>query len=294
MVKHQGAVIRAFTQSDGYKCHYRLWGQSEGNDVVVLLHGGISHSGWQEPLADAIVSKSEISFIALDRRGSGLNTEGRGHLLSKEREIEDVVSFIRSLQGSYSRIHLAGWCFGGQVAAIVASQLDREDILSSFILIAPGFAFNERYSDVLRLSMQSVFEVIKEFGVNPESTHAFIPVPLQPTDFTTRSEWHDFIVKDEHRLAKVTERTLIVWYELADWSSNVLSEIARIPVLAIFGSQDRLVENDRVKQILKEQVKSAALTIDTLDTGHAVQFEEPEKLAEIMTRFVSSVPRRMV
>ena len=122
MIQHQEAIIQSFTQSDGYRMHYRLWGQPKGQDVVVLLHGGISHSAWQAPLGEEIAGKSDISFIAVDRRGSGLNTEKRGHLLSKEREIEDVVSFIRSLQDSYERIHLAGWCFGSQVAASCPSS----------------------------------------------------------------------------------------------------------------------------------------------------------------------------
>ena len=293
MVHYQESAIQTYTQSDGYKCHYRLWGKPEANDVVVLLHGGISHSKWQAPLADSIISRSEISFIALDRRGSGLNAVERGHLLSKEREIEDVVSFIRSLKNSYQRIHLAGWCFGGQVASIVASELDEEDFLSSFILIAPGFAFTERYSEVLKMSTKAVSEVVKEFNLNPDTTHAYIPVPLQPIDFTNQSEWHEFIAKDQLRLQKVTERTYEVWYELADWSNKALSKITKPPVFAIFGEQDRLVDNKQVIQLLKEEIKSQDLTIETLDTGHAVQFDEPEKLAERVTNFVLSIPRRV-
>ncbi|MDR0268867.1 alpha/beta hydrolase, partial [Paenibacillus sp.] len=215
MIQFLETVIQTHTQSDGYLTHYRLWGQPKGDDVIILLHGGISHSGWQAPLGEEIVSRSDLSFIAVDRRGSGLNTVNRGHLPSKEREIDDMVSFIRSLQGSYTRIHLAGWCFGAQVAAIVASVLEAEGILSSFMMIAPGFAFQERYGDVLRLSKQAMFEVIKELDLNPEPTHAFMPVPLQPTDFTDQEDWHDFVVKDDLRLRKVTESTYKVWSELA-------------------------------------------------------------------------------
>ncbi|AKG35461.1 alpha/beta fold hydrolase [Paenibacillus durus] len=291
MIKFQEAVIQTHIQSDGYQTHYRLWGQSKGGDVIVLLHGGISHSAWQAPLGEGIVSKSEISFIAVDRRGSGLNLVNRGHLPSKEREIEDMVSFIRSLQGSYTRIHLAGWCFGAQVATIVASVLEAEGILSSFLMIAPGFAFQERYSDVLRLTKYAMTEVLKEFDLNPVPTHAFMPVPLQPTDFTDQVDWHDFVVKDDLRLWKVTESTYKVWSELADWSLLALSEISKLPVLAVFGSKERLVDNDCVKQMVQERVKSPVIQMETLETGHAVQFDEPEKLAEIVTSFVTSVRR---
>src|SRR5689334_1873360 len=109
-------MISSYPQSDGYRSHFRRWGRPEGDDVVVLLHGGISHSGWQAPLAEALTSTSGLTFIALDRRGSGLNNEARGHLISEERELEDVTSFLKAIAGSFRRVHLAGWCFGGQVA----------------------------------------------------------------------------------------------------------------------------------------------------------------------------------
>ena len=64
-VEQIGHDCRTYQQSDGYLSHYRLWGHPESEDVVVLLHGGISHSGWQAPLAQEVVSSSDISFIGL-------------------------------------------------------------------------------------------------------------------------------------------------------------------------------------------------------------------------------------
>lgn len=290
-VRDRGAVVRTHTQSDGYASHYRLWGRPEGDDAIVLLHGGVSHSGWQAPLAEAVVAASDLSFLGLDRRGSGLNTESRGHLLTKEREIEDVVSFLESLRRSYARVHLAGWCFGGQVATIAASEVAGRDVISSLVLVAPGFVFNERYGDVLRLSIQAVFDAVRELGATPEPTRPFVPVPLQPTDFTTSEDWLRFVADDELRLTRVTERTVVVWFELAEWSRQALSALRGIPVLAVFGSRDRLVDNERVKEVLTEQVVDPAPTVETLDAGHAIQFEEPDRLAELVTRFVAEAPR---
>ncbi|WP_375772169.1 alpha/beta hydrolase [Archangium gephyra] len=279
-------VISSYQQSDGYRSHFRRWGRPEGGDVVVLLHGGISHSGWQAPLGEALTSTSDITFIAMDRRGSGLNTEARGHLLSEERELEDVTSFLRDVAGSFHRVHLAGWCFGGLVASIAAARLAAQGILSSLILVAPGFVFNERYSDVLRLSMQAVFEVVEEFGLMPDPQRAFVPVPLQPTDFTDRHQWQQFVVEDKLRLSKVTQNTLKVWYELADRSRTILADLGGLPVLAVFGNRDRLVDNERVKAMLMQHVRPAP-AIESLEAHHAIQFEEPLALANLVTRFVS-------
>jgi pimeloyl-ACP methyl ester carboxylesterase len=287
-VEQIGHDCRTYQQSDGYLSHYRLWGHPESEDVVVLLHGGISHSGWQAPLAQEVVSSSDISFIGLDRRGSGLSTESRGHLPSPEREIEDIISFLRSLKSSFRRVHLAGWCFGGQIASIVAAQVADQHVISSLVMVAPGFVFTERYADVLRLSMQAVSEVVAELGVKPDPDRAFVPVPLQTKDFTESPEWLQFVADDALRLTRVSPTTVAVWQELADTSrSGALSQLGSLPVLVVFGSKDRLVDNDGVTAMLHAQVQGPAPVIKVLDTHHAVQFEEPKQLAGFVTRFVS-------
>ncbi|MEU6115107.1 alpha/beta fold hydrolase [Streptomyces sp. NPDC047117] len=281
--------IATHQQSDGYLSHYRRWGRAEGGDVVVILHGGISHAAWQAPLAEAVLAASDCSFIALDRRGSGLNQESRGHLPSETREVEDVVSFLRSLAGSYRRVHLAGWCFGGQIAAIIAGELAGQNVISSLSMIAPGFVFNERYGDVLRLSMQAVAEVVEALGVRPEPEHAFIPVPLQPSDFTPDTAWQKFAMEDELKLRKVTQSTVDVWNQLADRSRAVLSELGDVPVLAVFGETDRLVDNDGVERMLREKVTGVPPVVHRLDAPHAIQFESSDMLAKLLVEFLNNV-----
>lgn len=283
-VSNPESAIHTHQQSDGYSSHYRRWGNAAGSDAIVLLHGGISHAGWQAPLGEAITSTSDISFFALDRRGSGLNQQHRGHLISEEREIEDILSVLGAIAGSFTRVHLAGWCFGGQVASIAAARAN-QGLLSSLILIAPGYVFNERYGDVLRLSMQAVFEVVKELGVTPDPLHAFVPVPLQPTDFTASAHWLQFVTDDPLRLTKVTASTVAVWNDLANRSRAILGELAGLPVLAIFGSRDRLVDNQRVMAMLNEHVRPAP-AIEVVDAHHAIQFDAPDALAALVTQFV--------
>jgi pimeloyl-ACP methyl ester carboxylesterase len=285
------AKICTHIQSDGYKCHYRRWGGATGDDVMVLLHGAISHSGWQAPLGEAIASTSNMSLIALDRRGCGLNEEKRGHLGSEDREIEDVVAILQSVKGSFTRIHMAGWCFGGQVAAIAAARVAGQSLLSSLILVAPGFIFNERYGDVLRLSLQAIFSMIQEFELKPDPLRAFVSIPLQPTDFTDDPKWLQFITDDKLRLGKATMGAVSSYNDLASHSTKVLGDLGGLPVLAVFGSRDRLVDNERVKALLLDNVRPAP-TIEVLDAHHAVQFEKPGALASIITRFVFGLEQR--
>lgn len=279
-------AICSHLQSDGYRSHYRRWGRAEGDDVIVLLHGGISHSGWQAPLAEALLATSDVSFIALDRRGSGLNEEKRGHLVSEEREIDDVTAVLRGLVPAFRRVHLAGWCFGGQVASIAAAALAGQGILTSLLLIAPGFVFCERYADVLRLSMQAVFETVEELGQKPPTDRAFVPVPLQPIDFTDDESWLRFVREDRLRLTRVSPSTVKVWGELANRSHTILGDLGGLPVLAVFGDRDRLVDNAKVRALLEEKIRPVP-TFERVDAHHAIQFDAPRALAAHLTRFLS-------
>src|SRR5205085_1803274 len=102
-------TVLTFAQPDGYQTHYRLWGPSTGDELVVMLHGGMSHSGWQAQLGIRIQRLPGTAFAAVDLRGSGLNSQ-RGHIPSGDLAIADIVWLLRHLKGAYGRVHLAGWC----------------------------------------------------------------------------------------------------------------------------------------------------------------------------------------
>ncbi|HDZ76171.1 MAG TPA: alpha/beta fold hydrolase, partial [Desulfobacteraceae bacterium] len=136
--------------ADQYKIHSRVWGEAGGEDVLLVLHGGMSHSGWQAPLANALRSLSHnISIVAPDRRGCGLN-EKRGDLGSVNLVIEDIVNYVEFLKKSFKRVYLAGWSQGAQYASIAAVKLG--DVLSGLVLLTPGFFWNERFRSVISVA----------------------------------------------------------------------------------------------------------------------------------------------
>src|SRR5262249_35270990 len=138
-----------------------------GSDVLVVLHGGMSHSVWQRPLADAVRARSPMSVFAPDRRGCGLNG-GRGDLASAARSIEDVVEHLRMLSSRFKRIHLAGWCQGGQYAAIAAQRLQVEGSLATLLLVTPGLFWNARFRSVIDMTERVVQALITHFDLTPD------------------------------------------------------------------------------------------------------------------------------
>ena len=272
---------------DRYKIHYRCWGRSEGEDVVLILHGGMSHSGWQAPLANQLRSLSpDLTVIAADRRGCGLN-EQRGDLGSVQAVIEDVIQHVEFLKRSFKRVHLAGWCQGAQYAAV--GGIRTSDAVSSLILLTPGFFWNERFRSVLSITEKIVLEMIAEFKLKPERNHACIPIPMEATDFTLVDEWLDFIEKDHLKTTLVTLKSVSIMDEIQELSWFAMLQ-NRLPILAMMGEQDRIVDNRKVLQFIGHLFPGNNHNrLVTLESGHAIHFEKTGEVASEIVNFIRNL-----
>lgn len=272
---------------DRYKIHYRQWGSMEGEDVVLILHGGMSHSGWLAPLAIQLRSMMpNLTVIAADRRGCGLNDK-RGDLGSVHTVIEDVTQHIEFLKKSFKRIHLTGWCQGAQYAAVAAARMP--DGISSLILMAPSFFWNERFLSVLSTTKKITLEMIAVFKLNPDRDHACIPVPLEATDFTRVDEWLDFIEKDDLKTTLLNLKSARIMDEIQEmsWLARLQNHL---PILAMMAEQDRIVDNRRVSQFLDHLFSCGTKDqLITLSSGHAIQFEKPREAALAILRFIRNL-----
>jgi L-alanine-DL-glutamate epimerase-like enolase superfamily enzyme/pimeloyl-ACP methyl ester carboxylesterase len=276
--------------SDGQDLHYRLWGPEEGSDVLVILHGGMSHSAWQRPLADAVRARSSLSVFAPDRRGAGLNSK-RGDLGSAVRSIEDVVEHVRMLADRFQRIHLAGWCQGGQYAAVAAHRLQNEGALATLLLITPGLFWNARFRSVIDMTERVVQAMLTHFDLAPEREESFAPIPLQATDFTQAPDGLDFIDADALKTTEVTLKSVIVMDEVQERSWEAILGV-RLPVFVMTATGDRIVDNAKVKAYLAPLLGTPSNRFIEIDAGHAVQFERPDELAAALLQFIASCGAR--
>jgi L-alanine-DL-glutamate epimerase-like enolase superfamily enzyme/pimeloyl-ACP methyl ester carboxylesterase len=270
--------------SDGYDIHYRLWGPEKGSDVLVVLHGGMSHSAWQRPLANAVRARSTLSVFAPDRRGCGLNA-ARGDLASADRSIEDVVEHLRMLAGRFERIHLAGWCQGGQYAAVAAQRLQDEGNLATLLLITPGLFWNARFRSVIDMTERVAQALITHFDLAPDREESFAPIPLQATDFTQAPDGLDFIDADALKTTEVTLKSVIVMDEVQERSWEAILGV-RLPLFAMTATGDRIVDNQKVRAYLGPLLGSPGNRFMEIDAGHAVQFERPDELAAAVLDFI--------
>jgi L-alanine-DL-glutamate epimerase-like enolase superfamily enzyme/pimeloyl-ACP methyl ester carboxylesterase len=277
--------------SDHYQIHYRRWGSPEGEDAVLILHGGMSHSGWQAPLAIHLRSMMpELTVIAADRRGCGLNDK-RGDLDSVHAVIEDVIQHVEFLKKSFKRVHLAGWSQGAQYAAVAASRIP--EALSSLILLAPVFFSGERFHSVSSITEKIVRGMITEFKLKPGYDHACIPLPMESTDFTLVDEWLDFIEKDELKTTLLNLKSVRIMDEIQEMSRFAMLK-NRLSVLMIMAEQDRIVDNNKVIKFLDHLFSGDPENqIIILSSGHAIQFEKPEEAALAILNFIRNLNSRI-
>jgi pimeloyl-ACP methyl ester carboxylesterase len=282
--KHE--QVLTYRISTGYKIHYRLWGQETGDDVLVILHGGMSHSGWQYPLAQMLREKNrKLAVIAPDRRGCGLN-EGKGELGTTKLLIQDLTEHLLHLKQSFKRIHLLGWCQGAQFASIAAADLQPQSVLSSLVLMTPGFFWNDRFRSVIDIAEKTMFSVRSTFKVEPKRETAFVLIPMQPSDFTFVREWLAFINQDPLKTTKITMKSAVIMDEIQEMSWSAILNV-RIPILSIFATNDRIVDNRKGIEYLTPLIHACPQSkMVSMDSAHAIHFEKPHELTEHILAFI--------
>jgi pimeloyl-ACP methyl ester carboxylesterase len=96
----------------------RLWFSVRGDGpVVLLLHGGLGHSGWMEGIAEALLPARRV--IALDTRGMGRSTLGP-RPLSYARQAADARTVLAFL--GVREFDLIGFSDGGIVGYRLAAE----------------------------------------------------------------------------------------------------------------------------------------------------------------------------
>jgi len=277
-------LIRHLEMPDGYNIHYRTWGNTEGEDAVFVIHGGMSHSGWQAPLAEAVKKLApDVTVIAADRRGCGLNDK-KGDLGTVKAVTEDVTNHILYLKRYFKRVHVAGWCQGCQYAAIASNLLG--EAVSSLILLTPGFFWNERFRSVLSITENVVLKMIGAFDLTPARDHACVPIPMEGTDFTLNERWLDFIEKDQLKTTMITMKSASVMDEIQELSWHAMLDVTQ-PMLMVMADKDRIVDNDKVLQFIGHRfTEGSGNRLIRVDSAHAIQFEQADVVAQEMIKHI--------
>ncbi len=254
-------ALGQYKTRSGKLLYFRKW-QGTGS-VIVYLHGIESHSGWFCQIASMLRGKG-FTVYGIDRKGSGLNQEGRGDIEDYNAffdDIEDAHKFVKE-QNIRKKVYLLGICWGALLAVNYAIR--KKVMPDGLILLSPAIYRKVDLSATAKIAVKagSLFYPKIRFRI-----------PIRGRMFTDNPRYRDFIENDSVRLRSLTSRFFqqIMRME-ADFEP--IKNSLLLPVMVMLAGHDEIVDNIRVKKWFGEVLSRDKVMRVFEDFHHIMPFEE--------------------
>ncbi len=256
--------IDTLRHSDGYSAAVRWWLPERPRGAVLYLHGIQSHGGWYEGSARRLAERG-LAVLMPDRRGSGLNTEQRGHAESAERLLKDAEEFVAAIRRrvGFGAGHVVGVSWGGKWAAALAVR--RPEAVASLTLVAPGlFA-------AVDLPAREKFRVA--WSLLADARRPF-PIPLNDARLFTHDEgWRAFVERDELRLRAVTATFLLASRRMDRAAARLADGGWRGPLHLLLAGDDRIIDNARTRAFVRALPLADRRITEYAGAAHTLEFQ---------------------
>lgn len=254
--------IDFYSAEDGRRLAVRVWNSIEPPRArVVFLHGVSSHGGWYHRSSCYLNSVGfEVHF--LDRRGSGLNAEGRGDVANLKTWVDDVAVYLKQIANGRPVV-LGGISWGGKLAAAVARR--HPGLLHGLALICPGLYSHFDPNIVRRLALSTPM---------PRRTQSKrVEIPLRPASlFTDTPRWREYVDRDPLSLREVTFRFARADRQLTRLARES-AQFIHTPTLLMLAGRDAIVDNRRCRAYLARTAAAHKALIEYPNGVHTLEFE---------------------
>ena len=223
----------------GAKIPVRAFGTNGALRPVIMTHGLESHSGWFVQSA-AFMARLGHPVYLVDRRGSGLSRERRGHNDNFHQWSQDLNAVARVVLRRHhtSQLHVIGHCFGAIPATVFA--IEHTNIVASLILPTPGF---------ITTADLEFGEKLRVLGDHLRRDSHYLPVPLKAEQFSDEERYRDFIRNDE---LKLHEATSALYWNVNEARKFVRAhrEDVRCPVWAGLAGEDEIIRAGPTRKLI--------------------------------------------
>lgn len=269
----------SFGLSDGYSAYARYFPAVGSPRGTVLYHHGIqSHCGWYESSALRL-AEAGYHVLQWDRRGSGRNTQDRGHADSAEQLIADAHAAREELARRSGRRdhHVIGISWGGKLG-VAAYESDPQGVIS-LSLVAPGLfpRVGVSKAEMAKIGFAMIYE--------PRTTFR---IPLDdPEMFTSNPRWQEYIRTDALTLRRCSASFYLASRRM-DKIIQRLSAAPPVPLHCILAGDERIIDNDKTRQfILALPWRNCRITTYE-HARHSLEYEnDPEVYFADVLRFLS-------
>lgn len=253
----QGAAPLPDTREQGYVENdgARIWYAAFGSGPpVILLHGGLGHSGNWGYQVPALV-QSGFRAVVIDSRGHGRSTRDE-QPFSYERMASDVLAVMDTLH--INRAALAGWSDGACTALILADQAPERAAGVFF------FACNMDPSGTKDLEFTPVLE-------RCISRHRLDYARLSPTP-----DQFDGLMEVVGQMQQTQP----------NYSAEDLARI-RVPVTIIHSEFDEFIKREHAEYLARTIPGAAFIFLP--DVSHFAPLQRPELFNDVMLAFLKKI-----
>ena len=239
---------------DGAKIYYATYGKADGPPVI-LLHGGLGnsdHFGFQLP---PLVDTHRV--IAIDSRGQGRSTLGKGTKLSYHVMASDVLAVMDHLQ--LAKAAFVGWSDGGAIALDLAIHHPKR--------VHRLFVFGTNYH---------------ASGSKPKKRSSTFAA------YAVRCKREYMKLSKTPRAYDATVAALLpIWRSKGGLSKDELRAI-RVPTVVAAGEHDEIIRLDHIRE-MAQLIPNAKLVIFE-DTSHFALWQDPRAFNAALREFLAISP----
>lgn len=256
--------------------HYEHAGR--GRTVLVLVHGNFASWRWWSPFLQNLPA-DEYTVYALDLRGCG-DSDHPDDGYTIPQMAEDLYHFARALK--LPRFHLVGHSLGGAVSLQFA--LNHPTLLHTLLLTAPAPAegMPGLKRNIFGIGAVELNHLVRSLDLSRSVLRQALKdmMPNLPHD----TKEFKALIDDATRMSPGALDGFIT--TLADW--NVLDELSdlALPVLILWGEQDRIVKRDALERMI--DVLPEAQLVTWPEAGHVPQLEYTEQFQTLLLEFVNT------
>ncbi|OXJ07638.1 MULTISPECIES: alpha/beta fold hydrolase [Burkholderia] len=234
----------------------RIWHASFGHGpAVVLLHGGLGHSGNWGNQVPALLAAG-YRAIVIDSRGHGRSTRD-DEPYSYERMASDVLAVLDALH--VDRARFVGWSDGACIALVLADR-------------AP-----ERAAGVFFFAC----------NMDPSGTKEIVPSPLLDRCFARHRKDYAALSATPDQFDAFVAAVSEMMRTQPDYRAQDLAAIA-VPVTIVLGEHDEFIRPEHAAY-LASTIPGAMLT--TLPgVSHFAPLQRPERFNAAMLAFLGRLP----
>ena len=253
----EGAAPLPDTNDQGYveQDGARIWYTAYGSGApVLLLHGGLGHSGNWGYQVPALVG-SDYRAVLIDSRGHGRSTRDE-RPYTYELMASDVLAVMDALQ--IERATFVGWSDGAVIALILAAQ-------------APA-----RVAGVFYFACNMDPSGTKEIEFGPTLQRCF---SRHMKDYTQRSATPD-------QFAEFSEAVGLMQTTQPNYSADDLAQI-HVPVAIVHSEYDEFIKREHAEYLARTIPNAEFIYLPNV--SHFAPLQRPEQFNAVMLAFLGKV-----